>query len=655
MKENTDSRILTTELIYTLDVRIPDQTPKRLTVSDRLLAGIDPRNDLVLVDPKIKAKHFLFRRRNNVFTVHYLGKDNETFLNGAPLENGKLYILEKSDILKVGKIEIIIRRETGISKSTTSSPPSPLLGTTSIDELANLSDFNSENDRPQIAESEAESGRTVFKEVPIKKIEALKKEPIFNFSTIKLIPYKFYGFIVDFALTYFLLAFVIPSLGLLSITQDFLLPISDFISNFLMTQQSEISSLKILSLLEFLVFFHSLMIFCSLTFGSTPGAFLIGLHSTGSIRNVFTKRFKAYIYALLNVAALPLIIFDLPFYKGRTIKEILSFSEREINNSTFFKALRRAIVPMIVLVSLFSPFFLPPPFNVNISNEKNITRKFKETHTTNILSSSKKLGISLNSEMNNQFAILPFLGDNKTGLVFYDFKSKKSLIMEEEKRSSVNLSLFKLRYSNPFASLRIPNKNISSSELKNKSLISLDLAITKLEDGVLEYGPFFANAFLYKEFFLENFGEIDYFVINRFTPKNPVIKISTTKRIDKVFLFTPEGIIEYSLTGPKKFNLFESFTSEVLSGFTYGSESKIEQNNPQVLEVLDAFLNKDYSTILTYYINEAKKVQAVNNLAWSAFFIRNMKQSKQALISDKNKIGINKNIEKSFDEIIDTF
>jgi hypothetical protein len=397
------------------------------------------------------------------------------------------------------------------------------------------------------------------------------------------------------------------------------------------------------------------MIFCSLIFGSTPGAFLIGLHATGSIRNVFTKRFKAYIYALLNVAALPLIIFDLPFYKGRTIKEILSFSEREINNSTFFKALRRAIIPTIVLICLFSPFFLPPPFNVNISNEKNITPKFKETHTTNILSSSKKLGISLNSEMNNQFAILPFLGDNKTGLVFYDFKSKKSLIMEEEKRSSVNLSLFKLRYSNPLASLTIPNKNISSSELKNKSLVSLDLAITKLEDGVLEYGPFFANGFLYKEFFLENFGEIDYFVINRFTPKNPVIKISSIKRIDKVFLFTQEGIIEYSLTGPKKSNLFESFTSEVLSGFTYGSESKMDQNNPQVLEVLDAFLNKDYSTILTYYINEAKKVQAVNNLAWSAFFIRNMKQSKQALISDKKKIGINKNIEKSFDEIIDTF
>ncbi|MDD4973290.1 MAG: hypothetical protein PHY93_03020 [Bacteriovorax sp.] len=55
MNENTDSRKLEIELLYILEVRIPDQSPKKMEVMDRVLAGIDPRNDLILIDPKIKA------------------------------------------------------------------------------------------------------------------------------------------------------------------------------------------------------------------------------------------------------------------------------------------------------------------------------------------------------------------------------------------------------------------------------------------------------------------------------------------------------------------------------------------------------------------------------------------------------------------------
>ena len=77
MNENTDSRKLTTELQFTLDVRVPDAPPRKYEVQDRLLAGIDPRNDLILIDPKVKTKHFLFRKRNSLcyyydahFTYH---------------------------------------------------------------------------------------------------------------------------------------------------------------------------------------------------------------------------------------------------------------------------------------------------------------------------------------------------------------------------------------------------------------------------------------------------------------------------------------------------------------------------------------------------------------------------------------------------------
>ena len=193
MNENTDSRVLQTELIFTLQVRIPDQSPTKTEVVDRLLVGIDPRNDLILVDPKISAKHFLFRKRNNLLTLHYLGKDRETFLNGLPLEKGKIYLLEKADKIKVGSIEIIVRRESAITQ--VNSPQK----TPSKDFLD-----SDNNDDEQIKNSELHSNSPVFQPAaPTKlKLKATKKEKFFNFETINLIPFKFYGFCVDVALTY---------------------------------------------------------------------------------------------------------------------------------------------------------------------------------------------------------------------------------------------------------------------------------------------------------------------------------------------------------------------------------------------------------------------------------------------------------------------
>ena len=659
MKENTDSRILNTELIYSLDVRIPEQTPRKLEVTDRILAGIDPRNDLILVDPKIRAKHFLFRRRNNVLTVHYLGKDNDTFLNGLSLETGKLYILEKADVLKVGKIEIIIRRETGISKLTSMTNEPLPISNSKIDELAKLSDFDEIEEVTQEETNEEEDDEadpSTFIEMPMKnkKRAAIKKEPIINFSTIKLRPYKFYGFIVDIALTYFILGFAIPFLGILSVVQDFLFPISEFISHFLTTQKVEISSLKILSLIEFFICFHSIMLLGSLIFGTTPGSFLIGLHQNGANRNILKRRFKSYLYALLNIVMLPLIVFDIPLYKGRTFKEMLTFSEREINTSTFFKIIRRAVMPLFIIGSLIAPLFLPIPFSANISFEKNRKTKIKDVHSISITSFSKELGIAMNAEVNSEYELLPYFGIKKIGLLLYDFKNKKSLIMEEQNRTNISRALYKLRYANPLSSLIVPNTQITNVDLKNKSISCLELSLNTIDTDILYFGPFLANGFLFKDLFLGSFGEIDNFLINSYNKKNPVLKISTNKRDEKVFLFSKKEIIEFSVTGPKKSNLFEIFSNAVLNSLSFTQTLKNDPQSPQVLEVIDAFENSNYPLILTYYINEAKKVQELNNPEVRSLFLKNIGQTKRALTNDKSRIGMNKNIEKSFDEIIST-
>ncbi|MDO9182106.1 MAG: FHA domain-containing protein [Bacteriovorax sp.] len=653
MKENSESKLLNTDLIFTLEVRIPDQLPKKISVFDQINAGLDPRNDLILIDPKIMAKHFHFEVKKNILTVQYLGHDGDTFLNGLALSNAKFYILEISDVLKVGKIEIWIRQEAGI-KPPSAKPKLP---------HSTLENFNLEISDLKKAPPENIIENFAYQEMPFPKQNKLKisARTIFDFSTVKLIPYKVYGFIVDIALTYFILSFMLPKFEILTLVQDFFFPVSQYISQFiaqyisqfLVSHQNIFVDFKILSLIEFLFFFHSIMIFFSLILGTTPGAFLIGLHHKANNKSFLGLRFKAYLYSLLNIFVLPLIIFDIPIYRGKNLKEILTFSEREITSSLFFKIFRHAITPVLIIASFLSPFFLNPPYTSSITFEKMIAPKYKDVHTKLYKSQSKFLGLSLNTEINNQLMIIPSFENNKMGLILYDLKNNESISMHEHKRISHSKALYQLRYANPLSSLYLPDHSINNFELKNKSVKSLQISLTSILPGIKEFGPFLANAFLFKKLFL---NDSDNFLVNIFTQNNPAIKVnvSTQQKKERVFLFAKNEILEFSLNSAAKNDLAMIFTQDVLGALQYDQSNKIDLDNPQVLEVVDAFINSNYRTILTYYINEAKKVKDLNNPKWQAFLLKNLVQTKEVLLADKSRIGMNKNIEKSLDNIINS-
>jgi hypothetical protein len=650
MKEKTDTPKLGPEYLFKLEVQIPEQIPRWVEVEDQLLAGIDPRNDLILVDPKVRAKHFLFTKKENLLTVQYLGKNWDTFLNGLPLEKDKVYILEKDDFLKIGKIQIKIHR-------LASNKPSSAK-TSSVRPLA-TSNFIYTDDFVNLNESEKD-----IEELPIfLNIEApqiVKRKTaskdngfVLSFSAVKLVPYKFYGFIVDTALTYLILSFVFPNNGLLTIVQDFLYPISDYISQLLTHHQNTVSPMKTLSIIEFFICFHLFMLVGSLLLGTTPGAFLIGLHTNKENHNNFlTLRFKAYIYALLNVFVLPLIVFDIPIYKGKNLKEILTFSKREVRDSLIFKTLRRAIIPVGILACFFSPFFLTSPYTANITFEKNAFLKYKDVHSNTLSSSAYDLGFSLNSELGNQYKLLPSFEKSQIGFVLYDLKNNTSLLMKEVNRIPASLALFKLRYANPIASLTTPDNLIESENLKRITSENFSLSLSNFISKVFKEGPFIANGFLFKEQFIKNFNIQDNFLFNAFDKKNPVLKISTLDNEVKVFLFARKEIIQFNLLAPKESNLLEVFTNSVLSGLHFDQSNNNGLKNPQILEVIEAFERSNHPLLLTYYINEAKKVQDSNNPLWRLFLLKNVEQTKRALVDDITKVGMNKNVEKSFDDII---
>jgi hypothetical protein len=92
----------------------------------------------------------------------------------------------------------------------------------------------------------------------------------------------------------------------------------------------------------------------------------------------------------------------------------------------------------------------------------------------------------------------------------------------------------------------------------------------------------------------------------------------------------------------------------VLTPLRFDQSSHNGLKDPEILEALDAFERSNYQTLLTYYIKEAKKAQEKQNPEWQAFIKNNLKQTKGALFEDGTRKGLTRNIEKSFDDIINT-
>lgn len=102
------------EIRYTLDVRIPKKLPIRMDVIDIINIGSDPRNDIVIgSDEGSSTKQFIFRMRANALIGINLSSANKNItLNETPMIEGKHYILEKGDSIRLNEIELIIRQDS---------------------------------------------------------------------------------------------------------------------------------------------------------------------------------------------------------------------------------------------------------------------------------------------------------------------------------------------------------------------------------------------------------------------------------------------------------------------------------------------------------------------------------------------------------------
>lgn len=614
--------------MYILDVKVPDQTPRKLGVHDQILAGLDPRNDLILVDPAVEARHFHFKNKDNLLTVQILGADNSTFLNGVPLEKGKSYLLEKGDSLKCGRVEIRIRFEA--------APVRPTEEKRAALQLKQQDFLNDLKVPPSIPE------QVVVQEKPPVPVPYKSHKWSEGFRKI---PLKVYGFVFDFTLTYFLLAFVLPASGVLPKIQSLFYPMTEFFNTALIQRYPELTGYKILSMLEFLISFHLIMIAASLVLGNTPGAFLLGLRPMGT--SFLGRRFKAYVYCLLNVFLLPWIVFDIPLFRGKTLKEWVTFYKRDVVPSTLFRLTRSTLVPALTIFFFFSPLFLKFPFSAVVVEDKILRPRYKDVHVSFISSLSSAFGTELKAELNSQYSLLPSLTAGKIGFALFDHSSGKALVAQEEWRMNSEEALYKLRFANPLSSLYLPNEKLSNENLKNRAFSSLMVSPLNFVQSFRNFGPFLGNGVLFKHEFVKHFTTQDSILATAFEEKNPFLLLSSGTA-HRLFWFTPKEVISFTVSVPHQTKLLEQFTRDILSGMRYNQAYGNKLANPQILEVLEAFERENHQTLLTYYIYEAKNSHNKNPV-WRSFLKKNILQTKLALNGTTHK-----NIEKSFDDVLNS-
>lgn len=116
-----------TDVRYTLDIRVPKKIPQRIDVLENVTIGSDPRNDIILsAEDGSHSKQFTFKKRGTALVgINNFNGNYEVLLNQTPMIEGKHYILEKGDTIVLHQIEIHIRQDSTqtLSKSGEGTVP----------------------------------------------------------------------------------------------------------------------------------------------------------------------------------------------------------------------------------------------------------------------------------------------------------------------------------------------------------------------------------------------------------------------------------------------------------------------------------------------------------------------------------------------------
>jgi pSer/pThr/pTyr-binding forkhead associated (FHA) protein len=193
------------EFIYFAIIEQSNDAKLAYQINPKLTLGLDPRNDVVLVDKNIEERHLEFRESDGQISVTQLANTGTTTINGKPLEQNNQYLIGVHDQLKVGQIRIRFKKDLGFKNREiieqkkevqTQNRPKVVLAEKGFN-------FHHEN-QDVLTENQTiikDSKQHIHKDSTLLKVKQLNLDIKWDFVT------KFFlGLIFDFFFAYFLLS-----------------------------------------------------------------------------------------------------------------------------------------------------------------------------------------------------------------------------------------------------------------------------------------------------------------------------------------------------------------------------------------------------------------------------------------------------------------
>ena len=376
--------------------------------------------NIVIADPSISPRHATFILQQEVISVIDHGSVSGTFVNGTKIPTGKYIILEESDVLKIGDLEIKI-----ITKNISEE----------IEEIEEPVE-EAVSDEPEAIDK---NKFNVKKQVKVITVEAP------NYATNSLV--RLAAVLGDFLLAYSLLVVLqpfdevrhfldfIPSFALSLVDADWHGMWEAFIADYAfvgaMAEDAFAFFSNTLNPGPLLVMFMLVRLISTLIFGVSISELLLGVGSKG---NILWRRIGGGLRVLVGMVTGPFLIFDLPaVISRRTLKEFLTFTHTYLISKLWAILGSIIVLPLLVALALISPLFqgfeLPRAITINdkvdqrikVKNQPESAQAFTPVED---VSTSLDLALSYNPE---ELAVIPhfkFHGVRnkialKNGLQFY--------------------------------------------------------------------------------------------------------------------------------------------------------------------------------------------------------------------------------------------
>lgn len=450
-------------------------------LSHQLTIGSEIGN-IVIDDPSVSPRHATVLLQEEVISILDHGSVAGTFVNGTKIPAGKFIILEDSDSISVGDLEIKIGVKAKAVDNTAFLPPGHdhLEGDeggpeeerkedeeeTEADDEADQNsedeedvedvelDVDEEADEPTVTKSRAYMGLFNKPKPQASKASAKKKKKI-SFSLPSY----------DAANSIIRVLAISSDLLLSFIVLTVFLPFDDFRNflNFIPTEIADLGDFKwenlwvvateelgtsvtdllrevylianeIVPVLQLVLVFFLIRFTTTLIFGVSISEFMFGMRGNF---NFIWARVGGLLRVIIGMITWPLVIFDLPALASkRTFKEFITFTNTYVGSrvTLFFGLI--LYFPLLLILLLVSPMFIglelvePIAFNPTVS--RRVKQKPAETSVAGEVVQKKMvgsqfLGISLNYDP-QKLSLIPS----------FKFKGEKSKL-----NMKVSLEIFK--------------------------------------------------------------------------------------------------------------------------------------------------------------------------------------------------------------------